>query len=84
MNNSGVSCIVVVREHHAVKTPVKNNYKYCYREFSVYQFLTLLLKLNLWLAAFKGATPVNYISATDWQIALRRDNVISITLRQVY
>ena len=22
--------------------------------------------------------------ATDWQMALRRDNVISITLRQVY
>ena len=39
-------------------------------------------KLDLWLIAPKGATPVNQISATDWQIAVQRDNVISITLRQ--
>ena len=31
----------------------------------------------------KGATPVNQTSTTDWQMAARRDNVISITLRQV-
>ena len=31
----------------------------------------------------KGATPVNYTSATDRQMTVRRDNVISITLRQV-
>jgi len=42
------------------------------------------IKLNLWLTAPKGATPVKQTSATDWQIAVRRDNVISITLRQVY
>ena len=30
----------------------------------------------------KGATPVNYTSETDWQMAARRDTVISITLRQ--
>ena len=41
-----------------------------------------LVKLNLWLTAPKGATPVNYTSATDWQMAVRRDNVIS-TLRQI-
>ena len=41
------------------------------------------LKLNLWLTAPEGVTPVNYTSATDWQMAVRRDNVISITLRQV-
>ena len=42
------------------------------------------LKLNMWLTAPKGTTPVNSTSATDWQIAVRRDNVISITLHQVY
>jgi hypothetical protein len=45
--------------------------------------IELKIKLNLWLTAPKGATPVNYTSATDWQMAVRRDNVISITLRQV-
>ena len=40
-------------------------------------------KLNLWLTAPKGTSPVNYTSATDWQMAVRRDNVISIMLRQV-
>jgi hypothetical protein len=39
----------------------------------------LFLKLNLWLTAPKGATLVNYTSATDWQMAAWRDNVISIT-----
>ena len=39
-------------------------------------------QFNLWLTAPKGATPVNWISTTDWQI-VRRDNVISITLRQL-
>ena len=46
--------------------------------------IIIKLKLNLWLTAPKGATPANYISVTDWQMAARRDNVISITLRQVY
>ena len=46
--------------------------------------LVFKLKLNLWLTAPKGATPVNQTSATDWQIAVRRDNVISIALHQVY
>ena len=41
-------------------------------------------KLNLWLKAPKGATPVNKTSATDWQMAARRNNVIGIMLRQVY
>ena len=36
----------------------------------------------MWLTPHKGATPVNYTSATDWQI-VRRDNVISITLRRL-
>ena len=38
-------------------------------------------KLNLWLTVPKGATPVNETPATDWQM---KDNVISITVRQVY
>ena len=37
----------------------------------------------MWLTAPKGATPVNYTSATNWQIAIQPDNGISITLRQV-
>ena len=40
------------------------------------------IKLNPWLSAPKGATPLNWTSATDWQMAVRRD-VISITLHQV-
>ena len=36
------------------------------------------------LTAPKGATPVKETSTTDWQIAVRRDNVISTMLRQVY
>ena len=35
----------------------------------------------MWLAAPEGGTPVNLTSASDWQIAERRDNVISITLQ---
>ena len=41
------------------------------------------IKLNLWLTAPKGPTPVNQTSATDGQMAARWDNVISIMLRQV-
>ena len=43
-----------------------------------------ILKLNLWLTAPKGVTPINKTSATDWLMAVQRDNVISITLHQVY
>jgi hypothetical protein len=39
-----------------------------------------LNKLNLWLSAPNGAQSVNQTSETDWQIPIRRDNVISITL----
>ena len=38
---------------------------------------------NPWLKAPKGVIPVNYISATVLQMAARRNNVISITLRQI-
>ena len=44
----------------------------------------MLKKLNLWLTTPKGATPVNKTSATDWQKAVQRDNVISITLLLYY
>jgi hypothetical protein len=37
----------------------------------------------MWHTAPKGATSVNLTSETDSQLAARRDNVISITLRQV-
>ena len=37
--------------------------------------LNIVIKLNLWLTAPKGATPVNQTSATDWQMTARRDNV---------
>ena len=40
-----------------------------------------LKKLNLWLTAPKRATPLKQTSTTDWQITVRRDNVISITLQ---
>ena len=30
-----------------------------------------------------GATKANYNSAADWQMEVRRDNVVNITLRQV-
>ena len=36
----------------------------------------------MWLIAPKGAKPVNFTSATDWQMATRWDNAIGITLRQ--
>ena len=40
--------------------------------------------MDLWLTASERATPMNYTSETDWEMAVRRDNVINITLRQVY
>ena len=39
--------------------------------------ITVKEKLYLWLTAPKGATLVNYTSATDWHMAVQRDNVIS-------
>ena len=35
-------------------------------------------RLNLWLTAPKGTTPVNQTSATDWWIIARRDIVIIV------
>ena len=49
---------------------------------STYSYIDLKIKTNLWLTAPEGATPVNYTSATDRQMAVRRGNAISITLRQ--
>ena len=42
-----------------------------------------LIKSNLCFTAPKGAIPVNLTSAADWQMAVRRGNVISITPRKV-
>ena len=36
------------------------------------------------MTAPRGATPVNETSETDWQKAVQRDTVISITLCQIY
>ena len=47
------------------------------------QINRVLIKLNLWITAPRGAKPVNQTSANDWQMAERRDNVISITFHQV-
>ena len=50
---------------------------------SLRETLKKIIKINLWLSAPEGATPVNWTSATDWQMAVLQDNVISIKLRQV-
>ena len=42
------------------------------------RFIIKLKKLNLWLTAPRGTTSVNQTSATDWQMAVRRDNVIAL------
>ena len=44
------------------------------------RIMKLTITLHLRLAVPKGATPVHYTSTTDWQRAVRRDNVTSITL----
>ena len=41
-----------------------------------------LINYILWLTAPKEVTPANNTSVTDWQMIVRRDNVISVTLRQ--
>ena len=46
--------------------------------------IILCVKINMWLAAPKGATSVNQTSATDQQMTARQYNVISITLHRVY
>ena len=38
------------------------------------------IKLNLWLTAPRGAITVNLSSVTDWDMVVRRDNMISIML----
>ena len=45
---------------------------------------TLHHKLRIDMSLVLGATPINYTSVTDWQMETRQDNMISITLRQVY
>ena len=48
------------------------------------KLIKLNIKLNLWLTAPKGTTSVNQTSESEWQMPLRLDIVISITLGQVY
>ena len=66
---------------------IQNN-ALCYRIWDCKSLATVeltlnLKKLNLWFTAPKGATPVTWAQATDWQMTVRRDDVISITLRRV-
>ena len=50
----------------------------------IYFYYFTYIKLNLWLTSPKAATPVNLTSATNCQIAVRWENVISIAHRQGY
>ena len=87
---TGIGGLSIVTELSSQFTPaVKqaqfllcNSLNICLLFKKYYTFIKNILKitLNLWLKA----TPVNYTSATDWQMETRRDSVISITLRQVY
>ena len=43
-----------------------------------------LNKLNLQLTTTKGARPINQTSATDWQMVVQGNNLISITLRLIH
>ena len=43
--------------------------------------MKIKLKWNLWLIAPKGDTQANLTFTTAWKMAVRRDNVISITPR---
>ena len=40
-------------------------------------------KLDLWLTIPKGATPVNKTSVTNWQMVVRRDNVILASILEI-
>ena len=62
--------------------PLNNSYCNICKQLTIEKIVQIYtLKLNLWLTALRGVTPLNYISATDWQMTERRDNVIIITLQ---
>ena len=44
----------------------------------------IIIIITIWLTAHKEAIQDNQTSASDWKMAVRRDNVIKITLHQVY
>ena len=50
----------------------------------VLDVLIFLKKIKSVAYSSQGSTPVNLTSATDWHMDIRRDNVISILLSQVY
>ena len=45
----------------------------------VVNMITTVLMITIIIAP-RGATPVNWTSATDWQMAVGRDNVIIIII----
>ena len=50
----------------------------------LFKFLTQLkeyIYINPWLTGPTETVTVKYANAPDWQMAIRRDSVISITLR---
>ena len=61
---------------HTVLCPLQNKVEY--------DTPLSTIKLNLWLTAPTGITPVSKTYATDRQMAVRRDSMISITLRHEY
>ena len=46
--------------------------------------LETIKKIKSMAYSSRGSHTGHLDSATDWQMAVRRDNVISITVRQVY
>ena len=55
----------------------------------IFAVLQTFLYLTKWMSTQRPLVPSRgeiefLITATDWQMAVRRDNVISITLRQNY
>ena len=61
----------------------KKSNSVCKAVYIQWELVIKFKKIKLWLTDPKGATPINKISATYRLMAGRRDNVISITLRQV-
>ena len=51
--------------------------------FNILLYAQALKKLNLWLSAPKEATSVNYTSATDWKMAVRRDNAVLSSIKSI-
>ena len=73
------STVLTIRQVEKLK-----NFNIHIKEGDCNKDASLNIELNLQLTAPKETTPVNQTSTTGQQMTARRDNVISITLRQVY